>query len=155
MCVNDSIQGFALYIGILPILSAGPLQMVSKHCVACRIETLGLDRIGWPKTIIFLSTKFFTCFSFEFSSHISITCAFLSYTLFFFSLDEELWLHHLEGLSRHSFWSLSPRYSPALRVADAQNQRVRYEEEAQGGNLGYQGTAAGERRWRSHSCQGR
>ncbi len=30
--------------GSCQFLSAGPLQMVSEHCVACRFETLGLDR---------------------------------------------------------------------------------------------------------------
>ena len=44
MCANESIQGFALYTGICLILRAGTLQMVSEHCVACRIETLGLVR---------------------------------------------------------------------------------------------------------------
>ena len=84
-------------------------------------------------------------FLLKFSSHISITCAFYLIPCFL-SLDEELRLHHFGGLPGQPFWSLSPRGSPALRVADAQNQRVCDEEEAQGGNLGYQGTAAGETR---------
>ena len=44
VCANESIQGFALYTATLLFLSAGPLQMVSEHCVAYRFEALSLDR---------------------------------------------------------------------------------------------------------------
>ena len=59
------ILGFALYTGTCQFLSAGPLQMVLEHCVACRFETLGLDRNMFDHRIenlflfSFLKTKLF------------------------------------------------------------------------------------------------
>ena len=45
LCVQTIDPGICtihMYLAIF--LSAGTLQMVSEHCVACRIETLGLDK---------------------------------------------------------------------------------------------------------------
>ena len=49
-------------------LSAGTLQMVSEHSVACRIETLGLVRNKLAKNLIYLlsikASMIYSCFFF-------------------------------------------------------------------------------------------
>ena len=76
LCVQTIDPGICTIHRYLAIfLSAGTLQMVSEHCVACRIETLGLVRNKkahrTKKKFIWYSSKTFLCHS----------CNFLNYSL--------------------------------------------------------------------------